>query len=369
MSSSLGRPVRRSPRRFAAWPSSWAASYFEYLLGRFTEPNEIFGPIDLNKLREGVVEVETSGMLPEADVAFLDEVFLGSTAILNTLLGILNERVFRRGSTVMACPLRLCVGATNALPDDASLAAFADRFLVRVFVDPVSDGSLEDLLDVGWLARRQPQPQPVGIDVIDRLRARSSTCDLGLVQPLIGAAVRRIRSAGIVLSDRRVVRSQALVAAAAALDGRASATPADLWTLPLVVPTLDAQHVARSVLGELLDTSHSDLLPFAAEEYSAGVKARARRLTDQARQLLDGARESVDRDMRLRMEATLREIDAGFAPEDLTEDLIAARAALVAAVAPVVAPVDPSVDAPVVAPASPTTAPADDPARVPAREA
>src|SRR5438067_4804112 len=90
--------------------------YFEYLLGRFTEPNEIFGPVDLRKLREGLVETETTGMLPEAEFAFLDEVFLGSTAILNTLLAILNERVFRRGHTVMRCPLRVCVGASNALP-------------------------------------------------------------------------------------------------------------------------------------------------------------------------------------------------------------------------------------------------------------
>ncbi|MFC7502143.1 AAA family ATPase, partial [Nocardioides sp. GCM10030258] len=107
--------------------------YFEYLLGRFTEPNELFGPINLQRLREGVVEVETAGMVPEADIAFLDEVFLGSTAILNTLLGILNERVYRRGNTLVACPLRLCVGATNRLPDDPALDAFADRFLARVF--------------------------------------------------------------------------------------------------------------------------------------------------------------------------------------------------------------------------------------------
>src|SRR6516164_4352997 len=70
--------------------------YFEYLLGRFTEPNEIFGPVDLRKLREGTVETDVSGMLPEAEIAFLDEIFQGSSAILNTLLGILNERVFRR---------------------------------------------------------------------------------------------------------------------------------------------------------------------------------------------------------------------------------------------------------------------------------
>src|SRR5262245_26867133 len=71
--------------------------YFEYLLGRFTEPSELFGTVDLKKLREGTVETDVTGMLPEADVAFLDEVFLGSTAILNTLLTVLKERRFRRG--------------------------------------------------------------------------------------------------------------------------------------------------------------------------------------------------------------------------------------------------------------------------------
>ncbi|HEX5720992.1 MAG TPA: AAA family ATPase, partial [Thermoanaerobaculia bacterium] len=96
------------------------ARLFEYLLGRFTEPSEIFGPIDLRRLKEGFVETETSGMLPEAELAFLDEVFKGSTAILNTLLGILNERVFRRGHTLVRCPLRVCVGASNALPEDDS---------------------------------------------------------------------------------------------------------------------------------------------------------------------------------------------------------------------------------------------------------
>ena len=116
--------------------------YFEYLLGRFTEPSEIFGPVDLRKLREGVVETETRGMLPEAEVAFLDEVFQGSTAILNTLLGLLNERSFRRGHTHLQVPLRVCVGASNALPSDEALAAFADRFLVRVFVEPVPDPQL-----------------------------------------------------------------------------------------------------------------------------------------------------------------------------------------------------------------------------------
>ncbi len=323
-----GTAKSEAVRRVAA---ELGGSYFEYLLGRFTEPNEVFGPIDLNKLRAGTVEVETAGMLPEAEIAFLDEVFLGSTAILNTLLGILNERTFRRGSTIRACPLRLCVGASNALPDDTSLAAFGDRFLVRVFVEPVADASLEDLLEVGWGDRRPPTPQPVGLDVIDRLRALSLECDLDDVRPLLGTAVRGIRSAGVTLSDRRIVRSQALVAAAAVLDGRTAATAADLWVLPLVAPTLDAQHVARAALADLLGGAKSSVLPNAAEEYSAGVAARAQRLVATGRELLGQAPEP-DRDGRLRIEATLREIDAGFAPDEVTDELAEIRARLVAAI-------------------------------------
>ncbi len=88
-------------------------------------------------------------MLPEADIAFLDEVFLGSTAILNTLLSLLNERTFRRGRTIMTCPLRVCVGAANSVPDDYTLSAFADRFLARLFVEPVADSRIEELLEAG----------------------------------------------------------------------------------------------------------------------------------------------------------------------------------------------------------------------------
>src|SRR5262245_5328976 len=71
--------------------------YFEYLLTRFSEPNEIFGPIDLVKLREGTVATVTTGMLPEAEFVFLDELFNANSAILNNLLTVLNERVYRRG--------------------------------------------------------------------------------------------------------------------------------------------------------------------------------------------------------------------------------------------------------------------------------
>ena len=313
-------------------------NYFEYLMGRFTEPNEVFGPVDLRRLREGVVEAQTEGMLPEADIAFLDEVFLGSSAILNTLLSILNERTFRRGHSVLACPLRVCVAATNTLPEDPVLAAFADRFLARLFVTPVPDARLEDMLEAGWAgATPSGATAPSGggsaLASIDRLAAAAQGCDLGAVHPLLAAAVRRLRSAGIVLSDRRAVRSQRLVAAAAVLDGRLVARADDLWVLPLVAPTADAQAAAQEVLADLLEGSRSATLPYAAEQLSQGQRARAQRLGESGQRLL-AADVPLDRDRRLQFEATLREIDACFAEPDLPEQLAAVRAQLVAAVQP-----------------------------------
>ena len=158
--------------------------YFEYLLGRFTEPNEIFGPIDIAKLQDGRVETQTSGMLPEADVAFLDEVFLGSTAILNTLLSILNERRFRRGHTSVKCPLKVCVGASNAMPTDESLAAFADRFLVNLFVEPTGDSDLEDLLEAGWSVETSQSAEGSAIDSVEMLRKAVPSVDLSAARPV-----------------------------------------------------------------------------------------------------------------------------------------------------------------------------------------
>lgn len=325
-----GTAKSEAVRRIAA---QLGGRYFEYLVGRFTEPNEIFGPVDLRRLREGVVEVETAGMLPEADIAFLDEVFLGSTAILNTLLGLLNERTFRRGRTAVAAPLRVCVGAANQLPDDPSLAAFADRFLARVFVEPVTDARLEELLEEGARTASRPAADSRTLAAVDRLATAASACDLAPVRPVLATALRRMRAAGVPVSDRRAVRSQRLVAAAAVLDGRARADVPDLWTLPLIAPTSDAQAAVRDVLTDLIGEAGSTSLFHAAEEFSRGARARAQRLTASARALIEEFGERPeDRDARLRFEAVLREIDAGFAEADLEDGLVEMRRRLVAAV-------------------------------------
>ena len=99
-------------RQFA---STVQGRYFEYLLTRFSEPNELFGPIDLVQLREGRVATVTEGMLPEAEFAFLDELFNANSAILNNLLNVLQERVYRRGADVHHLPLLSLFSASNHL--------------------------------------------------------------------------------------------------------------------------------------------------------------------------------------------------------------------------------------------------------------
>src|SRR5204863_2101247 len=123
---------------------------FDYLLTRFTEPNELFGPFDIRKLRDGELVSNTEGMLPEASLVFLDELLNANSAILNSLLGVLNERVFRRGRETRPLPTLMVVGASNRLPDDDALVALFDRFLLRVPCDNVQPEELPDVLVAGW---------------------------------------------------------------------------------------------------------------------------------------------------------------------------------------------------------------------------
>jgi MoxR-like ATPase len=297
--------------------------YFEYLLSRFTEPSEIFGPIDLRKLRDGIVETQTAGMLPEAEVVFLDEVFLGSTAILNTLLGLLNERVFRRGSAELHVPLRVCVGASNALPSEEMLAAFADRFLLRVFVEPVADAQLESLLELGWNADRAAKIHPLGsLAEVDLLATAANDADLQVARPLLADVVRQLRAAGVALSDRRVVKLQRLVAAAAVLDGRSAPGAADLWPVLYALPTAETQTLARDVLRGTLERARSSALAAAAEAASCSPQLRAQRIAGElAAQLALPA----DPGRAARLEALLRECDASFARDQLPVELAAER--------------------------------------------
>ena len=122
------------------------ASFFERLLTRFSVPEELFGPLSMRGLENDQYVRQTDGYLPTATVAFVDEVFKANSAILNSLLTILNERLFDNGNERVEVPLLCLVGASNELPESEELDALYDRFLLRCAVEQVSAAGLGDLL-------------------------------------------------------------------------------------------------------------------------------------------------------------------------------------------------------------------------------
>lgn len=232
---------------------------FDYLLTRFTEPNELFGPFDIRKLREGELVTNTEGMLPEADLVFLDELLNANSAILNSLLMALNERIFRRGRETRSLPVLMVVGASNRLPEDDALAALFDRFLLRVRSDNVGDERLGDVLSAGWKLERRDEriderpPRTIAVDEVRAVRRLVQEVDLAPVRPAYIELVRRLRRAGIPVSDRRAVKLQRLLAASAVLCGRSAANATDQWVLRYVWDTEEQREVIAAIVQEAVE--------------------------------------------------------------------------------------------------------------------
>jgi MoxR-like ATPase len=206
--------------------------YFERLLTRFTVPEELFGPLSISALEEDRYERQTAGFLPQATIAFIDEVFKANSAILNALLTLLNEREFDNGPRREPCPLISVIGATNAVPEDEVGEAFFDRFLVRLPVAPVSAPGFRALLEVG---ERPPVPVPAALGEPERTAVARAAREVRVgeeVAALLAEARARLAGEGLYVSDRRWVKIAALLAVAAATEGRAEVALWDLWVLP-----------------------------------------------------------------------------------------------------------------------------------------
>ncbi|MEP7124766.1 MAG: AAA family ATPase [Byssovorax sp.] len=271
------------------------ARYFEYLLTRFTEPNEIFGPVDIAAFREGIYRRNTAGMLPEAEVVFLDEVFKSNSAILNALLTLLNERKYTSGGQVIKCPLISVFAASNEVPGDETLNAVFDRFLLRVHSDNLDAYHFNELLqrgiqhEVRQMSGEVQAPVVAARELADLGRAFGSRMNFtdGFLSSYKGL-VFQIRAEGVSLSDRRVVKMLKLFAASSFLDGRTTADSSDFFVLKHIWNNQDQAAILEGIVQPVLEAffrEHPDRRRVGA--LGVGVEALAAEI-DRIRQILTG---------------------------------------------------------------------------------
>jgi MoxR-like ATPase len=271
------------------------ARYFEYLLTRFTEPNEIFGPVDLAAFREGRYARRTEGMLPDAEIVFLDEVFKSNSAILNALLTLLNERRFTSGGRVIKSPLLSAFGASNEVPTDDNLGAVFDRFLLRIRSDNLDAYHFQDLLVRGL----EHEAASLAGDAIQPLVHASEVAELhrtfgqrtSFTEPFFAAykgLVFQVRAEGIGVSDRRVVKLLKLFAASALLDGRSSPDARDFFLLKHIWNSEDQAAILESIVTpvvEAFERDHPDARRVGA--VGVGIEAMGAEI-ERVRQVLAG---------------------------------------------------------------------------------
>ncbi len=218
------------------------AVHFEWLLSKFTNPEELMGPISFKGLEKDRYARVTTGKLPEAHIAFLDETFKANSPILNSLLALLNERKFYNDGKPIQVPLRMVVGASNELPDGPELDALFDRFLVRFDV-PYLSGT-ENWLNV---VQGNFTPNAATITVAEWDAARAEVLQVkfsrAMAELLFKLREELRKDLSVQLSDRRWRQCVKLLQAAA---WRAGESEVQEEMIPALAPALweDRAHIA-----------------------------------------------------------------------------------------------------------------------------
>ncbi|MBL4634686.1 MAG: AAA family ATPase [Kofleriaceae bacterium] len=242
------------------------ADYFEYLLTRFTEPNELFGPVDIRAFRDGRYTRRTEKMLPSAEIVFLDEIFKSNSAILNSLLTLINERRYSNGPDVMHVPLISMFAASNEAPNDDNLTAMFDRFLLRVFSENLDSYHFHELL------KRGVNHEVRKMSGVDSIQPIVHASDLRNLQKGFGqymnfseeflakykGLVFQIRSEGITISDRRAVKILKLFAASALFDGRSEPHDGDFFILRHMWNTFDQADLLEEIVNPVVDNYYRE---------------------------------------------------------------------------------------------------------------
>ncbi|OUR61890.1 hypothetical protein A9Q74_07245 [Colwellia sp. 39_35_sub15_T18] len=209
------------------------ANYFERLLTRFTVPEEVFGPLSIKALEEDRYTRLTSGYLPSSSVAFLDEIFKANSAILNSLLTILNERQFDNGNTRDRIPLISVIAASNELPEGDELSALYDRFMLRSHVLPVSD---ENFLELLTMKNEEFSPEldlRLRVEDLEEVQSLAQKVQVnGDVLSLIELFRIYLNEHDITVSDRRWRKIIKLLQVSAFTNDQTEVSIYDAWLLP-----------------------------------------------------------------------------------------------------------------------------------------
>ena len=216
---------------------------FEYLMSRFSTPDEIFGPVKISQLKDNdIYERQTEGYLPEADVVFLDEIWKSGPAIQNSLLTIINEKIFHNGSRDMQVPMKALISASNELPAEGEgLEALWDRFLVRLVVDGIQDrASFEKMISDNSISGDISVSEPISDKEfqdwqreIDNISVPQNVLDvINTIRIQIAAYnSEKEEKEQIYISDRRWKKIVRLMKTAAFLNGQSQINAAQCWLI------------------------------------------------------------------------------------------------------------------------------------------
>lgn len=249
----LGPPGTAKTNLAEMLANQLGGKFFSRLLTKVSSPEELFGPLSLKELENDRYKRVTSGRLPEADIAVIDEIFKCNSAVLNTLLPILNERVyFDDSNTASPIPLQLLVGLSNELPEggaEGELLALWDRFDLRYVVDYLK----EEKSFASMLALNEYQPT-TNISLKELEKAQSEAAQVKITETTINTLVRlwkELKSQGILISDRRFRNALRFLKAHAWLAGRIEVGEEDLEILTHIFWTQPEQvkQIKKIVLG------------------------------------------------------------------------------------------------------------------------
>lgn len=207
------------------------STYFQWLLTKFSTPEEIFGPLSLKELENGVYKRNVASKMPEAHLVFLDEIFKSNSAILNSLLTLINERLFYNNGQPVTSPLMTVIGSSNEYPDeDEGLEALFDRFLLRFEVNYIGDEN-----NFISMLKGNGQDQKLPSLSLKELENLQFLCDMVVIPDDVYTTLSAIRNdlkdEGIRPSDRRFKQSLSILQAKALTEQRQEVKLKDLLVL------------------------------------------------------------------------------------------------------------------------------------------